>query len=120
MRLPRVQFTIRHMMITVAVLTVLLGMTVLALRREYRGLTAVNQSGQVISRMIVNAGGEQSVITDLAERTKSTKNPYANSIDASRRIFLSALAASAKRSGPVKPNDFSATTRCGSSTQKPS
>ena len=59
-------------MITVAVLTVLLGMTVLALRREYQGLTAVNQSGQVISRMVVNAGGEQSVITDLADGAMAT------------------------------------------------
>ena len=45
---------------------------------------------------------------------------HANGIPACRKIALRAFAASANRSGPVKPNDFSATTRCGSRTQKPS
>jgi hypothetical protein len=71
-RLPRMQFTIRRMMICVAVLSVPLGATVLALRPTYQGLAVVNGSGQVISRVIVSIAAEQTVITDLADGAKAT------------------------------------------------
>ena len=53
-------------------------------------------------------------------RSMGLRYSYSNAIERSSRICLRALAASANRSGPVKPNDSSATTRCGSRTQKPS
>jgi len=61
------QFTIRRMMIAIAVLAIVVGGLVLALRPEYSRLTVVNQSGQSISRLIVTVSGEQSLITDLAD-----------------------------------------------------
>jgi hypothetical protein len=54
-------------MIAVALLSMLLGGLVLALRPECRRLTVVNRSGQSISRLIVTVSGEPLLITDLAD-----------------------------------------------------
>jgi hypothetical protein len=63
------QFTIRRMMICVALLSVPLG--VLAIRPEYQGLAVVNGSGQVISQVIVSGAAEPTVIMDLADGAKA-------------------------------------------------
>ncbi len=72
MRLPRVQFNIRGLMIAVAVLAIVIGGLVLAFRPEYTRLTLLNRSGQSISRLVITFSGEQSVIADLADGATAT------------------------------------------------
>ena len=66
MSLPRVRFTVRGMMIAVAVVSILLGGIVLSLRPDCR-LTVVNRSGQTIPQLAITVAGERVVIEDLAD-----------------------------------------------------
>jgi hypothetical protein len=68
---PRVRFTVRGMMIAVAVVSILLGGIVLSLRPGCR-LRVVNRSGQTISQLTVTVSGERVVIENLADGSSAT------------------------------------------------
>jgi hypothetical protein len=72
MKIPRGQFTVRRMMIAVALVSILFHGIVLALRPEYFGLTLVNRSGQSISQLIVTSSGEESLIQNLTDGSTAT------------------------------------------------
>lgn len=71
MRMPRLRFTVRGMMIAMAVISILLAGTVLSLRPDCR-LRVVNRSGQSISQLAVTVSGERVVIEDLADGSSAT------------------------------------------------
>jgi hypothetical protein len=67
MRLPYARFTVRRLMIIVALLGIAIGGLVLEFRPQHASLKLVNRSGQSISRLVVKFSTEQSVLTDLSD-----------------------------------------------------
>ena len=67
----RLRFTVRGMMIAVAVLAIPLGRMVVSFRPDCR-LRVVNQSGQPISQLAVTISGERVVIAGLADGSSAT------------------------------------------------
>jgi hypothetical protein len=77
MKPPRLRFTVRGMMIAVAVVSILFGGIVLSFRpvRPDCQLRVVNRSSQSISQLAVTVSGERVVIGDLADGASATV-PY--------------------------------------------
>jgi hypothetical protein len=72
MKPPRLRFTVRGMMIAVALVSIVLAGIALKIRTRYCYFRVVNRSGQPISQLAVTVWGERVVIEDLADGSAAT------------------------------------------------